>query len=188
MAAGTTCARLAALAARRRIAITAKLGFMGEALWNNNRITRIQNEIERKVALQRLLVLHRNLLLLAAFEAQNVIFFALAYGFNPPPVAMACSSVMPGVISIGPVWPISPIRYTFLLFIWFRMTVTFGSCTYFLSLAVISSANCSGVLPEAWTSPRSGIEIIPSGRTSMLLDSVGSLNTLTASTSDAPIT
>src|ERR1039458_8683817 len=70
--AGASCALLAALTVRRRIAITAKLGFMGEALRNDNRIARIQNEIERKVALQRLLVLHRNLQLRAAFDAQNV--------------------------------------------------------------------------------------------------------------------
>ena len=59
---------------------------------------------------------------------------------------------------------------------------------YFLSLIAISPPNCSGVKPEALTSPRSGIVIMPSGRTSKLPDRVVSFSTVTVITSDAPMT
>src|SRR5271156_1884231 len=59
---------------------------------------------------------------------------------------------------------------------------------YFLSLWPISADSAIGVNPAARRSPTKTIEIIPSGRTGIVPESVGSFHTVICSESSAPIT
>src|SRR6266700_767208 len=52
----------------------------------------------------------------------------------------------------------------------------------------MSSRNCTGVRPLAGKSPMRGKEILPSGRTSTLLEISGSFHTFTTRRSSGPIT
>src|SRR5690606_39118963 len=67
------------------------------------------------------------------------------------------------------------------------ITVTFGSRTKDPSLLRIASATDIGVRPPADTSPTSGTEIMPSGRTGTVTESSGFRQTLTWIWSSTPI-
>ncbi len=74
-----------------------------------------------------------------------------------------------------------------LLFTAVTTTDTTGSWMYFFSFSVMVAVSCIGVRPAACISPISAIEIIPSGRTGNVPESVASFHTCTDSPSSAPI-
>ncbi len=71
---------------------------------------------------------------------------------------------------------------------WTTATVTTASGMYFSSRFFSSSRNWSAVLPAAISSPTSGNEMPPSGRTSAVAFKVSSFHTEMSRLSSGPIT
>src|SRR5690348_3133813 len=79
-------------------------------------------------------------------------------------------------------------RYTLRLLIWRTLTVTCGTFTNGLSFWTNRSCSWIGVKPTTFNSLTSGTVIFPSGRTTTIPESSGSLHTVIASTSRSPMT
>src|SRR5579871_614976 len=72
-------------------------------------------------------------------------------------------------------------------FVCVTTTVTRGEATYCFNFCVRSALSCMGVKPDACTSFRSGIEIIPSARTGTVAVKSGSFQTEMCNMSFGPI-
>ena len=73
----------------------------------------------------------------------------LANVLNPPALARACNTVIPGSKGNAPARRTSPTINIRWLLIAVTITVTFGSFTYFRSFSATVAANCPGVSPAA---------------------------------------
>src|SRR5215469_2865010 len=113
--------------------------------------------------------------------------FSLANWVKPPELESACKTVMPGRRGRAPDLTTSPVTKTRRLLICVTVTVTCGFVRYLVRPSRILPASCMAVSPAACTSFKRGKEILPSGRTGMVLVISGSFQTSICNTSCGPI-
>src|SRR6516164_8889235 len=113
--------------------------------------------------------------------------FSLANWVKPPELESACKTVMPGRRGRAPDLTTSPVTKTRRLLICVTVTVTCGFVRYLVRPSRILPASCMAVSPAACTSFKRGKEILPSGRTGMVLVISASFQTSICSTSCGPI-
>src|SRR5687767_3900677 len=117
-----------------------------------------------------------------------VILLGEAKSLKPPAMAIASRMVVSPRSSSTPGFWTSPRIDTRMLRTSLTATVTSGLGMNSPSAVEILSRSCIAVRPEAWMSCRSGIEILPSGRTGATRESVSFFQTVICRMSPGPMT